>query len=142
MSWFNKRKVTVNTKKENRLGMTWTLIDNAECAVKTFFDSRGVVQYLCDDKFKAKDWIDEKVQYEVSKELERRKKEKFNKRFTFYVDKGIAPFIINKLDAMECVGDWSIDKSDLLENYVVIVYDATRQVLFQTENGVVVKKED
>ena len=142
MSWFNKRKVTVDTKNEAYHERLWTLIYNKDCVVKKFYDSRGVVQYLYDDGFKAKTWIDEKVQHEVAKELERRNHEKFNKHFTFYADKEIAPFILNKMTALECVGEWSIDNDALLENYVQIDYDATRQVLFQTENGVVVKKED
>jgi hypothetical protein len=57
------------------------------------------------------------------------------------VGKEIAPFILNQLDTLECVGEWSIGENDLLENYVKIDYDATRQVLFQTENGVVVKED-
>ncbi len=141
MSWFNKRKVTIDTKKENRVGLAWTLIDNEKCAVKKFWDSRGVVQYLYDDNFKAKEWIDEKVRYEVDKELERRKNEKFNKHFTFCVGKEIAPFILNQMDALECVGKWEIEQSELLPDMLVIKYYASKQVLFQIENGVIVKED-
>lgn len=141
MSWFNKRKVTVDTKKEDKLGMGWTLIDNKDCVVKKFFDSRGVVQYLYDDEFKAKGWIDEKIQYEASKELVRRNSEKFNKHFTFYVGKDVAPLILNKMDAMECVGQWEIEQSEMFPDMVGVKYYATKQVLLQTSNGVVVKED-
>ena len=141
MSWFNKRKVTVDTKKECDNGRLWTLIDNDDCVVKKFFDSRGVVQYLYDDGFKAKDWIDEKIQFEASKELVRRNSEKFNKDFTFFINKDVAPLIINKMDTMECVDQWSIDKTELFNDMLVVKYNATRQVLFQTSNGVVLKED-
>ena len=138
MSWFNKRKVTVDTKKEDKLGMGWTWSDNKDCVVKKFFDSRGVVQYLYDDEFKAKGWIDEKIQYEASKELVRRNSEKFNKHFTFYVGKDVAPLILNKMDAMECVGQWEIEQSEMFPDMVRVKYCASKQVLFQTSNGVAI----
>lgn len=141
MSWFNKRKVTIDTKKEDRRGMSWTLVDNEECVVQTFFDSRGVVQYLYDDNFKAKEWIDEKVQYEVSKELEKQKSEKYNKQFTFFLDKDVAPLVLNKMDAMECVWKWEIKQNEMFPDMVEVKYYASKQVLFQTETGVVVKED-
>ena len=141
MSWFNKRKVTVDTKEASRMGKKWTLIDNENCVVKKFFDSRGVVQYLYDDEFAAKEWIDEKVQYEASKELVRRNSEKFNKHFTFFLNKDVAPLILNKMDAMECVGQWEIEQSEMFPNMVRVKYYATKQVLFQTSNGVVLKED-
>lgn len=141
MSWFNKRKVKVDIKREADRGMSWTLIDNEECVVKTFFDSRGVVQYLYDDEFKAKDWIDEKVQYEVSKELEKQKSEKCNKQFTFFLNKDVAPLILNKMDAMECVWQWEIEQSEMFPDMVVVKYYASKQVLFQTSNGVALKED-
>ena len=138
MSWFNKRKVTIDTKKEDKMGMIWTLIDNEECVVKKFFDSRGVVRYLYEAGFKAKDWIDEKVQNEVDKELMRRNREKFNKHFTFFINKDVAPLIINKMDAMECVGQWEIEQSEMFPDMVRVKYYATKQVLFQTSTGVAI----
>lgn len=141
MSWFNKRKVTIDTKKESNIGHIWTLIDNVDCVVKKFCNSRYVVQYLYDDSFDAKEWIDEKVQYEVSKELEKRESEKFNKHFTFFLNKDVAPLIINKMDAMECVKKWEIKQSEVLPDMVVVKYDASKQVLFQTSNGVVLKED-
>ena len=141
MSWFNKRKVTIDTKKEDRLGRTWTLIDNTDCLVKQFFDSRSVVQYLYDAKFKAQEWIDEKVRCEVDRELVRRNEEKFNKHFTFFLHKDVAPLIINKMDAMECVGQWEIEQSEMFPDMVEVKYEASKQVLFQTENGVSLKED-
>lgn len=141
MSWFNKRKVKVDTKREADRGISWTLIDNEECVVKQFYDSRRVVQYLYDDNFKAKEWIDEKVQYEVSKELVRRNSEKFNKHFTFFLNKDVAPLILNKLDAMECVGQWEIEQSEMFPDMVGVKYCASKQVLFQTSNGVALKED-
>ena len=142
MSWFNDGKVKIDTKKETDRGRVWTLIENKNCIVKNFFDSGEVVQYLYDNEYRAaKEWIDEKIQYEVSKELEKQKNEKFNKHFTFFLHKDVAPLIVNKMDAMECVGHWSIDKSELFNDMLVIEYDAYRQVLFQTENGVIVKED-
>ena len=141
MSWFNKRKVKVDTKREADRGMSWTLVDNEECVVKTFFDSRGVVQYLYDDKFRAKEWIDEMVQYEVSMELEKQKSEKFNKQFTFFLNKDVAPLILNKMDAMECVWQREIEQSKLFPDMVEVKYYASKQVLFQTSNGVALKED-
>ena len=139
MSWFNKRKVTIDTKKEDRVGLAWTLISNKGCAVKKFFDSRGVVRYLYDEEFAAKDWIDEKIQHEVDKELMRRNNEKFNKHFTFFINKDVAPLILNKMDAMECVGQWEIEQSEMFPDMVRVKYCASKQVLFQTSNGVALK---
>jgi hypothetical protein len=141
MSWFNKRKVTIDTKKEADHERIWTLIDNKDCLVKTFYDSRDVVQYLYDDEFKAKTWIDEKVQHEVAKELVRRNHEKFNKHFTFFLHKDVAPLIVNKMDTMECVGYWTIDKTELFSDMLEVKYDASKQVLFQTSNGVALKED-
>ena len=138
MSWFNKRKVTIDTKKECDKGKSWTLIDNDNCAVKRFFDSRGVIRYLYDDGFKAKEWIDETVQHEVSKELLRRNNEKFNKHFTFFISKDVAPLLLNKMDAMECVGQWEIEQSEMFPDMVRVKYCASKQVLFQTSNGVAI----
>lgn len=137
MSWFNKRKVTIDTKKEDRMGMSWTLIDNEDCVVKKFFDSRGVVRYLYDDGFNAKEWIDKKV----DEELVRRNNEKFNKHFTFFLNKDVAPLILNKLDAMECVGQWEINQSEMFPDMVIVKYCASKQVLFQTSSGVVLKED-
>ena len=141
MSWFNKRKITVDKKKADRFGMGWTLIDNKDCVVKKFFDSRGVVQYLYDDGFRAKEWIDEKIHYEALKELERQKSEKFNKHFTFFLNKDVAPLILNKMDAMEFVGKWEVEQSELFPDMVNVKYDASKQVLFQTPNGVALKED-
>ena len=141
MSWFNKRKVVVNTKKEQKLGNDWTLIDNVSGDVKTFYDSRLVVQHLYDDRFKAKDWIDEKVRYEVDKELMRRTQEKFNKHFTFFLNKDVAPLILNEMDAMECVLQWEMEQSESFSDMVMVKYCASKQVLFQTANGVVLKED-
>lgn len=143
MNWFNKRKVTVDTKREyegNR--KYWTLIDNENCVVKSFNNSMHLIQYLYDGGFSAKSWVDQKVQNEVSEELEKRESEKFNKHFTFYLNKEIAPFVLNKLDSMDCVGSVSMRQSDIMENYIEVEYDATRQVLFQTDTEVVVKRYD
>lgn len=142
MSWFNKGKVKIDTKREIDRGRVWTLIDNEKCIVKNFFDSGEVVQHLYDNKYRAaKEWIDEKIQYEVSKELEKQKNEKFNKHFKFFIHEDVAPLIINKMDAMECVGHWSINKSELFNDMFMVEYDAYRQVLFQTDNGVIVKED-
>ena len=141
MSWFNKRKVTIDTKKDSNNGQRWTLIDNENCVVKKFYASRHVVQYLYDDKFGAKEWIDEKIQFEVSKELARRNSEKFNKHFTFFINKDVAPLILNKMDAMECVGQWEIEQSEMFPDMVRVKYYATKQVLFQTSNGVALKED-
>ena len=138
MSWFNKRKVTVDTKKECDNGKSWTLIDNDNCAVKRFFDSSGVVRYLYDNEFNAKEWIDETVQHEVAKELVRRNNEKFNKHFTFFISKDVAPLLLNKMDAMECVGQWEIEQSEMFPDMVRVKYCASKQVLFQTSNGVAI----
>lgn len=142
MSWFNKNKIVVNTKNNREHDRIWTLINNETGERKDYPYARWMVEGLIDKDPRTQEMIQDMINSGVDKKLEEQKNEKFNKHFTFYVDKGIAPFILNKLDALECVGDWSIDKSDFLENYVVIDYNATRQVLFQTENGVVVKKED
>ena len=141
MSWFNKRKVTIDMKKEDKMGMTWTLIDNEDCVVKKFFDSRGVVRYLYESGLKAKDWIDERVKNEVSKELVRRNSEKFNKHFTFFINKDVAPLILNKMDAMECVGELEIEQSEMFPDMVRVKYDASKQVLFQTSNGVALNED-
>ena len=142
MSWFNKNKIVVNTKYNRECDRIWTLINNETGERKDYPYARWMVEKLIDKDSGTGEMVDEMIREGVDKRLDEQKKEKFNKHFTFYVNKDIAPFILNQLDALECVGEWSIDKSDLLENYVVIDYDATRQVLFQTENGVVVKKED
>ena len=142
MSWFNKRKVKVDTKRETDRGRMWTLIENKNCIVKKFFDSGEVVQYLYDNEYGAvKECIDEKIKYEVSKELEKQKNEKFNKHFKFLLHEDVAPLIINKMDAMECVGRWDIYKSELFNDMFMVEYDAYRQVLFQAENGVIVKED-
>jgi hypothetical protein len=138
MSWFNKRKVTIDTKKECDKGISWTLIDNDNCVVKRFLDSSGVVRYLYDNEFNAKEWIDETVQHEVSKELLRRNNEKFNKHFTFFINKDVAPLLLNKMDAMECVGQWEIEQSEMFPDMVRVKYCASKQVLFQTSNGVAI----
>lgn len=138
MSWFNKRKVTVDTKKECDKGKSWTLIDNDNCVVKRFFDSSGVVRYLYDNDFNAKEWIDEKVQHEVAKELVRRNSEKFNKHFTFFINKDDAPLILNQMDVMECVGQWEIEQSEMFPAMVRVKYCASKQVLLQTSNGVAI----
>ena len=141
MSWFNKETVTVDTNREFSRGNDFTLIANKSGNIKTFSNSRELVQYLYDDKFYAKEWIDEKVRYEVDKELEMRKNEKFNKHFTFFINKDVAPLILNKMDAMECVEYWKIDKTELFNDVLEVKYDASRQVLFQTSNGVVLKED-
>ena len=87
------------------------------------------------------EWIDEKVQHEVDKELMRRNREKFNKHFTFFINKDVAPLILNKMDAMECVGQWEIEQSDLFHDMVIVKYYASKQVLFQTSNGLVIKED-
>ena len=87
-------------------------------------------------------WFDEKIKHAVFNELEKQKNEKFNKHFKFFLHEDVAPLIINKMDAMECVGHWTIDKSALFNDMFMVEYDAYRQVLFQTENGVIVKEED
>ena len=143
MSWFNKEKVKIDTKREIDRGRVWTLIDNKNCIVKNFFDSGEVVQYFYDNEYRAaKEWIDEKIKHAVFNELEKQKNEKFNKHFKFLLHEDVAPLIINKMDAMECVGNWTIDKSELFNDMCMVEYDAYRQVLFQTENGVIVKEED
>ena len=129
MSWFNKRKVTIDMKKECDNKHTWTLIDNEFCQVKSFCGSDDLVKYLYESGYSAKDWIDEKIE-----------EKKANRHFTFYINKDVAPLIINKMDAMECVDHWSIDKTELFNDMLVVKYDASKQVLFQTSNGVVVKE--
>ena len=142
MSWFNKNKIVVDTKYNCKYDRTWTLINNETGERKDYSYARWLVEALIAKDSNAKEMIDGLIASEVDKKLEEQRKKKFNKHFTFYVEKGIAPFVLNQLDALECVGGWSIGKDDLLQNYVEIDYDATRQVLFQTETGVVVKKED
>lgn len=142
MSWFNKNRIVVNTKYNRERDRTWTLINNETRERKDYCYAHWLVEALIAKDSGTKEMIDDLIASAVDKKLEEQRKEKFNKHFTFYVGKEIAPFIINQLDALECVGNWSIGKDDLLQNYVEIDYDATRQVLFQTENGVVIKSED
>ena len=142
MSWFNKNKIVVNTKYNCERDRIWTLINNETGERKDYPYAHWLVEGLIAKDPRTGEMIQDMINSGVDKKLEEQKNEKFNKHFVFYVDKEIAPFIINQLDALECVGELSIGKDDLLENYVEIKYDATRQVLFQTETGVVVKKED
>lgn len=143
MSWFNKNKIVVNTKYNRERDRIWTLINNETGERKDYPYARWLVEGLIAKDSGTQEMIQNMIKLEVDKKLEERRKEKFNKHFIFFVGNEIAPFILNQLDVLECVGEWSIDKSDFLENYVEIEYRATRQVLFQTENGVVVKaKED
>lgn len=142
MSWFNKNKIVVNTKYNRERDRIWTLINNETGERKDYPYAHWLVEGLIAKDPRTQEMIQDMINSGVDKKLEEQKKEKFNKHFVFYVDKDIAPFILNQLDALECVGKWSIGKDELLENYVEIDYNATRQVLFQTENGVVVKMNE
>lgn len=142
MSWFNKNKVVVDTKHNCRNDQIWTLINNETGERRDYHYARWLVEGLIAKNSGVREMIEDMIRDGVDKKLEEQKKEKFNKHFTFYVSKDIAPFILNQLDALECVGKWSIGSNVLLENYVEIDYDATRQVLFQTEPGVVVKVDE
>lgn len=141
MSWFNKNKIVVDTKYNRERDHIWTLIDNETGKHKDYRYARWLVEEFIAKDSGTKEMIQDMINSEVDKKLEKQKKEKFNKHFTFYVDKEIAPFILNQLDALECVGTWSFGQNALLENYVEIDYDATRQVLFQTADGVVLKED-
>ena len=142
MSWFSKNKIVVDTKDNRRHELIWTLIDNKTGECTNHYSARWLVEALIAKDSGVKEMIQDKINSGVDKTLDEQMKEKFNKHFTFYVGKDIAPFILNQLDALECVGEWSIGQDALLENYVEIDYKATRQVLFQTENGVVIKQGD
>ena len=104
MSWFNKNKIVVNTKCNRDHGLIWTLINNETGERKDYCYAHWMVENLIDKDSGVNAMIAEVVNKEVAKELTRRNSEKFNKHFTFFLNKDVAPLILNKMDAMECVG--------------------------------------
>lgn len=141
MSWFNKNKIVVNTKRNRECGRSWTLINNETGERKDYSYARWMVENLIAKDSNISAMIDDMVRAGIDKELDEQRKEKFNKHFTFFLNKDVAPLIINKMDAMECVDHWTIDKTELFNDMLVVNYEASKQVLFQTSGGVVLKED-
>lgn len=149
MSWFNKNKIVVDTKYNRKHGNKWTLIKNTTGERADYCFTFQLLDGLIANDSGAKDEINRMVREELETKMveldmineEQKQNEKLSKHFTFFLHKDVAPLIINKMDAMECVGHWSIDKTELFNDMLVVKYDASRQVLFQTENGVIVKED-
>ena len=141
MSWFNKNKIVVDTKYNRKYDYTWTLIDNDTRKRKDYRYARWLVEELIAKDSDVKEMIQDMINSEVDKKLEKQKKEKFNKHFTFFLNKDVAPLILNRMDVLECVGTWGIDQTELFNDMLVVKYDASRQVLFQTADGVVLKED-
>ena len=135
-TWINS-KVKVNCKKNYKNDKRFTLVDNKYGEVNDFSVSTDVLKHLLWKGFDGvSNYIDELVAEKFNKEQEDRKW----REFAFFVKKSDAPYIINKLDASDNVKQWEVlDDTVFKEDGMVrIDYTATKQILFQTPDGVVI----
>ena len=135
---WNRRKVTVNCKKNCKNDKRLTLVDNKYGEAHDFGLSADLLKYLLDNGFTGvENYIDELVAEKLNKELEDRKW----REYVFFVKKSDAPYILNKLDAFENVKRWEASEDSLFkdEGMVRINYTADRQILFQSPEGVIIE---
>lgn len=130
-------KVTVNCKKNYDKGLRFTLVDNRKVWADDFRNSTEILKYLNDNGFLGVDkYVDDLVGKKLNEEMENRKW----KKYTFFVKKSEAPYIINKIDSSEHVRDWRIHGDDRFESegMVMMTYEADKQILRQEVDGVVI----
>jgi hypothetical protein len=134
--WINKN-VKVNCEKNYKDDKRLTLVDNKYGEVHDFSLSTDVLKYLLEKGFTGvENYIDELVAEKFNKEQEDRKW----REFAFFVKKSDAPYIINKLDASDNVKQWEVRDDTVFKDdgMVRIDYTATKQILIQTPDGVVI----
>jgi hypothetical protein len=129
-------KVTVNCKKNHDNGKRLTLVDNMYGEVHDFDLSTGVLKYLLDEGFTGvANYIDELVAKKVGDEQEKRKW----RTYSFFVKKGNAPYVINRIDSSEHLKNWEISEGMFKdEGMVRIEYVADKQILHQSGDGIVI----
>ena len=134
--WSNK-KVTVNCEKNHKNDRRLTLVDNKYGEAHDFSLSTDLLKYLLDEGFTGvSNYVDELVEKKFEDEQEKRKWRTFN----FYVKKGNAPYIVNKIDSSEHVKSWEINNEDFFkeEGMVRIKYVADKQILHQEDDGIAI----
>ena len=131
-------KVTVNCKKNYDKGLRFTLVDNRKVWADDFRNSTEILKYLNDNGFLGVDkYVNALVEKTLNEEMENRKW----RTYTFFVKKSEAPYIINRIDSSEHVKHWRIHGDDRFESegMVMITYEADKQILNQTIDGVVIE---
>lgn len=133
MSWFKK------SKKDKKDIPYFTLVVNDTEKSINFWRSDAVVEHLVEKYDYAKEYIENLVNQKLEEKEEAKEKERLRKSFVFYLDRKVAPTFLNLIDASEHSYSWKAMNDDLFEKdgLVRIEYDADRQLLFQTKNGVI-----
>lgn len=134
----NNNKVTVNCKKNYENDLRFTLVDNKKGWADDFRNSTEILKYFKDNGFSCVDkYVDDLVAKKLNEEMKNRKW----KKYTFFVKKSEAPYIINRIDSSEHVKDWRIHDDDRFESegMVMMEYVADKQILHQEVDGVVIE---
>ena len=98
-----------------------------------------MVEHLVEKYDYAKEYIENLVNQKMEEKLEEKEKERQRKSFVFYLDRKVAPTFLNLIDASEYSYSWNVMNDGIFEKdgLVRIEYDADRQLLFQTKDGVI-----
>ena len=132
-------EVTVNCKKNYENDIRFTLVDNKKRDAHDFKTGTEMLKYIKDmfGIMVVDSYVDKLVEKRFNEEKENRKW----KTYTFFLKKSEAPYIINKIDSSEHIKSWKISDDDTFESegMVMITYEADKQILNQTIDGVVIE---
>ena len=132
-------EVTVNCKKNYENDIRFTLVDNKKRDAHDFKTGTEMLKYIKDmfGIMVVDSYVDKLVEKRFNEEKENRKW----KTDTFFLKKSEAPYIINKIDSSEHIKSWKISDDDTFESegMVMITYEADKQILNQTIDGVVIE---